>query len=118
MTPSLALFRIHSRRTPLVSLGTTGFVTCRHESPHVAGSLERAAYCVRSNGLSTPRRFRGLCLNIVIHIKQAAPTIAGELASPVGLHVLLQLVLRDIWHDHVLFTGHSVTGLIDASATR
>jgi len=33
-----------------------------------------------------------------------------------NLRVRIQPVIRDIWHDHVLFTGDEVTGLIDFGA--
>lgn len=47
-----------------------------------------------------------------------APKVAGQLKTAASLGVRLQPCLRDVWHDHVLFTGTEVTGLIDASACR
>jgi Ser/Thr protein kinase RdoA (MazF antagonist) len=49
---------------------------------------------------------------------ELAPRIAGRLELGLGTRVSLQPCLRDIWHDHVLFTGDEVTGLIDLHATR
>jgi Ser/Thr protein kinase RdoA (MazF antagonist) len=45
-------------------------------------------------------------------------TIAAELQSAVAWDVSRQVCLRDVWHDHILFTGSIVTGLIDPSAAR
>jgi Ser/Thr protein kinase RdoA (MazF antagonist) len=45
-----------------------------------------------------------------------ADDVAGVLAEAVKVEVLLQPCIRDIWHDHVLFQGSEVTGLIDFDA--
>ena len=51
-------------------------------------------------------------------VERAAPRVAGELEAATRLAFRLQPCLRDIWHDHVLFSGDEVTGLIDPSACR
>ena len=49
--------------------------------------------------------------------KHAAP-LKSQLESAARLPVRRLPCLRDIWHDHVLFTGAQVTGLIDFGALR
>ena len=44
--------------------------------------------------------------------------ICTELSQASHRQVPLQPCLRDIWHDHVLFSGNRVTGLIDFGAMR
>ncbi|HEY4234659.1 MAG TPA: phosphotransferase [Lacipirellulaceae bacterium] len=46
----------------------------------------------------------------------AIPRAIAELAPLVGVALPLQSVIRDIWHDHILFEGDTVTGLIDFGA--
>ncbi|MEE3367892.1 MAG: phosphotransferase [Planctomycetota bacterium] len=44
--------------------------------------------------------------------------ICSELSQASHRQVPLQPCLRDIWHDHILFSGNRVTGLIDFGAMR
>lgn len=48
----------------------------------------------------------------------SAERIAENLSSYRNLRFRLHPCLRDVWHDHVLFEGDQVTGLIDPSAAR
>jgi Ser/Thr protein kinase RdoA (MazF antagonist) len=50
--------------------------------------------------------------------ERGAARIGRELRSASSLTVPLQPCLRDVWHDHVLFQGDEVSGLIDPSAAR
>lgn len=48
----------------------------------------------------------------------AAPGVRAALEQAGRLRVPLQPCIRDIWHDHVLFIGDPVSGLIDFGAMR
>lgn len=48
----------------------------------------------------------------------SAERVAEELSSYRDLRFRLHPCLRDVWHDHLLFEGDQVTGLIDPSAAR
>jgi Ser/Thr protein kinase RdoA (MazF antagonist) len=62
--------------------------------------------------------FRQLGTRIFLAFDRLAPQIMNELRSVLEQPFSLQPCLRDIWNDHVLFEGDSVTGLIDLSACR
>jgi len=55
---------------------------------------------------------------VIGSFKTAAPAIAAALQTATEWRMELQPCLRDVWHDHVLFSRDEVTGLIDASACR
>lgn len=48
----------------------------------------------------------------------ATPRVESQLAAAASLTVPLQPCIRDVWSDHLLFTGDEVTGLIDFGAMR
>jgi homoserine kinase type II len=52
----------------------------------------------------------------VAALPRAVPSAAGQLKPLAIVPLPLQLCVRDIWHDHVLFSGSEVTGLIDFGA--
>lgn len=67
---------------------------------------------------SSPRdEFGDLARRALAEFERTGRRVFRELQL-VEAAVPLAPVLRDVWHDHVLFTGDAVTGLIDASACR
>ena len=73
----------------------------------IASSLQRAEDPVRRRGIRLLELFRSV-----------SPDVAMRLAAAQQRPVRLQPCIRDIWHDHVLFTGVYVSGLIDFGAMR
>ncbi len=55
---------------------------------------------------------------ILDRFQLASDRVAEELSFFRNLRFRLHPCLRDVWHDHVLFAGDTVTGLIDPSAAR
>ena len=55
---------------------------------------------------------------ITTHVRRLAPQLITDLIRAGDWLVPLQPVIRDVWHDHLLFSGDQVTGLIDFGATR
>lgn len=65
----------------------------------------------------TPR-LRELGRSIIAQFHPRAPEVVPRLHSAASLSTELFPVIRDLWHDHVLFTGDEVTGIIDFGALR
>jgi len=59
-----------------------------------------------------------LAIEILDLAPKYLPTIRTLVGACLKLEVALQPCLRDIWSDHILFTGDQVTGLIDYGAMR
>lgn len=67
---------------------------------------------------ASPDELHRLCGEMSQRIPVLAPSITAELTALQVERFALQPCLRDIWHDHLLFSGDQLTGLIDASACR
>src|SRR5690606_5311898 len=67
---------------------------------------------------STPPEFRRLALEILRGFQIACGPVERELRILQKLLVPVHPCLRDIWHDHLLFTAAEVTGVVDPSAAR
>lgn len=65
---------------------------------------------------SPPTRLRSLALQVLANFPPLAERWQRDLALSADIAVPLQVCLRDVWHDHVLFTGDRVTGVIDYGA--
>lgn len=61
---------------------------------------------------------RALCRDTLDALHQKGPTLQSKLQSIADQPVKLHLVLRDIWSEHVLFRGQSVSGIIDFGGMR
>lgn len=57
-------------------------------------------------------------MGIWMHFQDLSSTVMQALERLLATHVPLQPCLRDIWHDHLLFTDDELTGLIDPGACR
>lgn len=73
-----------------------------------------------SNGVHTEldAAWRELGERLLFGVKEFAAELSANLQAAHAWQVPLQPVLRDVWHDHVLFTGGKVSGLIDYGAAR
>jgi Ser/Thr protein kinase RdoA (MazF antagonist) len=65
---------------------------------------------------NVPAIDRNLAVAIVAHLETVTPGVREQLARWATQPLPLQWRLGDIWHDHVLFTGDKVTGIIDFGA--
>ncbi|MCI0334293.1 MAG: phosphotransferase [Planctomycetes bacterium] len=57
-----------------------------------------------------------LARKFIAALPRAVPRAIAQLEPLANVPLPLQPCLRDVWHDHVLFTGDEVTGLIDFGA--
>jgi len=80
---------------------------------YLADDLDRLARCI------VPEVWPGICdraWRAVTSARICLEPVKDLLEATTALEVPLQPCIRDVWHDHVLFTGDRVTGLVDFGA--
>jgi len=55
-------------------------------------------------------------VRLIEAFREAAPKFFPIMAQAAEPTLTLHLCLRDIWHDHMLFTGNEITGVVDYDA--
>lgn len=70
----------------------------------------------RAIAKSPSDEFRDLAHRVLNAFPLRAPPLSERLKQCVEWELSLQPVIRDIWHDHVLFEGDQVTGIVDFGA--
>lgn len=63
-------------------------------------------------------RFREAAVRITVQFRRLSVNVQQQLAAVRSTTVPLQSCIRDLWHDHLLFTGDELTGLVDFGAVR
>jgi len=80
-----------------------------------SGRATTVAAAVQRHGWEDFRQVAG---EILRHFQRAAPAVATDLQAAANVVFSLQPCLRDVWHDHILFTRDEVSGIVDPSACR
>jgi Ser/Thr protein kinase RdoA (MazF antagonist) len=115
-----AQFRPHNAERTWFSCDTSGPSPGLAERFEKIGRWDESACAILRQRLDASpwKEFAELGHEILNGFSPTAHRIAVTLRIGLAARVPLQPCLRDVWHDHVLFTGDAVTGLIDAHAAR
>jgi len=68
--------------------------------------------------LKTEPRLNAAAARIMQGFRQCSPRVSRELHAALPFRVTVQPCFRDVWHDHILFDGHGVSGIVDPAAAR
>jgi len=109
--------RTHPHHGEQSGAGCSPGIAQRHDKLErlLHGELNRLATAVAD---SPDPEIRQRGRRLLEFFPRSSSRVLQLLDRALPLQVTLQPCIRDIWHDHVLFTGDKVTGLIDFGAMR
>jgi homoserine kinase type II len=81
----------------------------------VQGELQEIKAAIEASGSSPVTLPAKRLLSLFPH---AAAKVDGPLRHAANFEVPLQPCIRDVWHDHILFTGDQLSGIVDFGAMR
>jgi len=113
-------FQPHSSESTWFRPAGSGFCPATEERLHAIAQLsppmirDWQALALRN----APLELHPFVTRLADGVMPRLSTLQGQLLQAATHSVPLQPCLRDVWHDHILYTGDAVTGLIDPSASR
>lgn len=114
---ALAQFHLSSRET--YGPARAASQGLRERCRQLEELLQRDASIIRSSLVPDAEiNLHPLADEILDRFQRHAPEVVGELKRALELQVAIQPVIRDVWHDHILFEGTQVSGLVDFGAMR
>lgn len=106
----------HAGRSAIPPFGISPTLLARHNqlSRLLSGEAGKIAAAV-GRFASPPLQERGT--RLLAHFRRRAPHVEVKLQEAMKIKgIALFPVIRDLWHDHILFTDDQVTGIIDFGA--
>jgi homoserine kinase type II len=120
---TLARFHLAAASIPAARGGSTTSIASRKVAPAfmIRGAVFRdlsARLATIAENLRQPlnQRLDDRASRLLQLIPDRATSLMSQVQSAAATSLPLQPAIRDIWHDHVLFTGEEVTGLVDFGA--
>lgn len=90
--------------------------TIGHRINMIDGHVAMVADFDAALAQETDARFREVGSRVASLFRAAHPAVKRELVAVQELGVPLQPCIRDVWHDHLLFDGDELSGIVDFGA--
>ena len=113
---ALARFHLASAQVSLDFRQSTNLQARLSQLNHLPAKLEQIKASSFANQDTPTINLAELLANIEIADRIIAPTLRNQLPDFAAMTWPVQPVIRDVWHDHILFSRDDVTGLVDFGA--